>query len=333
MTAVDWLDSLSPWPRDGFGLERMRELLGQLGDPQDAYPAIHVVGTNGKSTATVTIEQLLLAEGLSRRLDDLAARRLVERAHPYRRRARPTSRRRSLASARLPSASGRRSSRSSPRPRSRRSQTRVSTPRSSRRGSAVGSMRPTSSARGSSSSPTSGSSTRMSSATRSRRSRPRSSLSRPRTPWSSSPTTRTPHLVPGRELRIGGAREAAEAFVGHPIAADPSVALPGRLEQRDGEIRDGAHNPDGARYLVDRLPAGEYTVVASILARQGRRRDAAGAPARGSRFVATRSSSERALAGSGSRRARSAASSSTSRRSTIRWPRWLAPTSSASRCS
>ncbi len=30
-----------------------------------AYPAIHVVGTNGKSTATVTIEQLLLADGLS----------------------------------------------------------------------------------------------------------------------------------------------------------------------------------------------------------------------------------------------------------------------------
>ena len=43
----------------------MRALLAELGDPQDAYPAIHVVGTNGKSTATVTIEQLLLSEGLS----------------------------------------------------------------------------------------------------------------------------------------------------------------------------------------------------------------------------------------------------------------------------
>ena len=65
MTAVEWLDAMSPWPRDGFGLDRMRALLAELGDPQDAYPAIHVVGTNGKSTATVTIEQLLLAEGLS----------------------------------------------------------------------------------------------------------------------------------------------------------------------------------------------------------------------------------------------------------------------------
>ena len=65
MTAVEWLDTLSPWPRDGFGVDRMRELLAELGDPQQAYPAIHVVGTNGKSTATVTIEQVLLAEGLS----------------------------------------------------------------------------------------------------------------------------------------------------------------------------------------------------------------------------------------------------------------------------
>jgi dihydrofolate synthase/folylpolyglutamate synthase len=62
-SAVDWLDAMSPWPRGGFGLERMRALLAELGDPQHAYPAIHVVGTNGKSTATVTIEQLLLSDG------------------------------------------------------------------------------------------------------------------------------------------------------------------------------------------------------------------------------------------------------------------------------
>ena len=59
-----WLESLSPWPAE-FGLGRMRTLLASLGDPQLAYPAIHVVGTNGKSTATRTIEALLLAEGLS----------------------------------------------------------------------------------------------------------------------------------------------------------------------------------------------------------------------------------------------------------------------------
>ena len=62
---IAWLASLSPWPEDGFGLERMKALLAALGDPQDAYPAVHVVGTNGKSTATLTIEQILLADGLS----------------------------------------------------------------------------------------------------------------------------------------------------------------------------------------------------------------------------------------------------------------------------
>src|SRR5918995_7510810 len=64
VSAVEWLDSLSPWPSEGFGVERMLALLAELGNPQNAYPAVHVVGTNGKSTATITIEQLLLAEGL-----------------------------------------------------------------------------------------------------------------------------------------------------------------------------------------------------------------------------------------------------------------------------
>ena len=62
---IEWLESLSPWPADGFGLDRMRALLTELGEPQLAYPAVHVVGTNGKSTATRTIEALLHAEGLS----------------------------------------------------------------------------------------------------------------------------------------------------------------------------------------------------------------------------------------------------------------------------
>jgi dihydrofolate synthase/folylpolyglutamate synthase len=63
--AVDWLESLSPWPKDGFGLERMRALLAGLGDPQLAFPSVHVVGTNGKSTTTRTIEETLLHDGVS----------------------------------------------------------------------------------------------------------------------------------------------------------------------------------------------------------------------------------------------------------------------------
>ena len=63
---TDWLASLSPWPKE-FGLGRMRTLLAAFGDPQLAYPAIHVVGTNGKSTATRTIEaQLASGKGMGR---------------------------------------------------------------------------------------------------------------------------------------------------------------------------------------------------------------------------------------------------------------------------
>ncbi len=50
-SATDWLETLSPWPEDGFGTERMRELLARVGDPQRAFRSVHVVGTKGKSTA------------------------------------------------------------------------------------------------------------------------------------------------------------------------------------------------------------------------------------------------------------------------------------------
>ena len=60
---VAWLESLSPWPEE-FGLERMRELLSALGDPQKAFRAIHVVGSNGKTTTTRLTEALLAGEGL-----------------------------------------------------------------------------------------------------------------------------------------------------------------------------------------------------------------------------------------------------------------------------
>jgi dihydrofolate synthase/folylpolyglutamate synthase len=43
----------------------MRALLHELGDPQERFPAIHVVGTNGKSTTTRLTEALLLDAGVS----------------------------------------------------------------------------------------------------------------------------------------------------------------------------------------------------------------------------------------------------------------------------
>ena len=61
---TDWIASLSPWPEE-FGLGRMRALLTELAEPQRAYPAIHVVGTNGKSTVTRRAAAFLAREGLA----------------------------------------------------------------------------------------------------------------------------------------------------------------------------------------------------------------------------------------------------------------------------
>src|SRR4051812_17294277 len=47
-----------------FGLERMRRLLTALGSPQDRFAAIHVVGTNGKSSTVRFTAALLEAHGL-----------------------------------------------------------------------------------------------------------------------------------------------------------------------------------------------------------------------------------------------------------------------------
>jgi dihydrofolate synthase/folylpolyglutamate synthase len=96
------------------------------------------------------------------------------------------------------------------------------------------------------------------------------------------------------------AEAAATAFLGRPVNAAPArdVHPPGRLEfrgERPLEIWDGAHNPAGVDWLLERLPRRRYVVVASILADK----DAAamlGALARvAERIVATQSTSPRAL--------------------------------------
>jgi dihydrofolate synthase / folylpolyglutamate synthase len=48
-----------------FGLERMHELMERLGHPEREFDAIHVVGSNGKSSTVRYIEALLEAEGFS----------------------------------------------------------------------------------------------------------------------------------------------------------------------------------------------------------------------------------------------------------------------------
>jgi len=105
--------------------------------------------------------------------------------------------------------------------------------------------------------------------------------------------------VPGAS-NLALAVAAAEAHLGRPVdphAAD-GLAVPGRLERRGEqplEIWDGAHNLAGIGYLLPRLPAHEYTIVASILADKDAEAMLRALTALGSSFLATQSSNPRAL--------------------------------------
>jgi dihydrofolate synthase/folylpolyglutamate synthase len=50
---------------DHLSLDRMRALVDLLGEPQHAYPVIHVTGTNGKGSTAAMIASLVRAHGLS----------------------------------------------------------------------------------------------------------------------------------------------------------------------------------------------------------------------------------------------------------------------------
>ncbi len=296
MTAVEWLDTLSPWPRDGFGVERMRRLLAELGEPQDAYPAIHVVGTNGKSTATVTIEGLLRRDGLSVgatisphvvswseriRVDgaEVDFEEAVARVREAAERLGATQFEIVTAAALAAFADagvdvavveaglgGRLDATNVLRSRVVLL-TSVALEHTDVLGDTVDEI-----------------------------AREKLAVA-PADCVVVLPDGAFVDLVPGRDVVLGGAHEAAEAFLGRPLARGPDAVLPGRLERRGSEVRDGAHNPHGVRYLLERLrdEAGDFTVVVSILADK----DADGMLRElrrlGPRLVATRSSSERAL--------------------------------------
>ena len=103
-------------------------------------------------------------------------------------------------------------------------------------------------------------------------------------------------LVPERRVVIGGAREAAGAFVGHAVDGEVEVSLPGRLERRGpDEVRDGAHTPEAVDWLLARLEPREWTIVASILRDKDVDAMLSRLAAAGPRLIATRSSNARAL--------------------------------------
>ncbi len=93
---------------------------------------------------------------------------------------------------------------------------------------------------------------------------------------------------------------AADAHLGRPV--DPHAAdglqIPGRLERRADaplELWDGAHNLAGIGYLLPRLPDRRFTIVASILADKDADAMLRALTAVGDTLIATRSSNERAL--------------------------------------
>jgi dihydrofolate synthase/folylpolyglutamate synthase len=291
-SAADWVAALSPWPADGFGLERIRAVLAELGEPQRRYPAIHVVGTNGKSTLTRTVDATLRSErlqvgsyvsphvsGWGERIhvdgEEADFEAAVARVRPVCGRLRATQFETLTAAALQAFADagvdvavveaglgGRLDATNVLDAR-----VVVLTNVSLEHAEVLGD-------------------------TREAIAREKLAVAGPdavvvlgEPEWA--------HLVPGNAVVEGAAAEAVEAFLGR--AVEPvATTLPGRLERLDGEIRDGAHNPAGAAWLVERI--GQVAViVCSVLADKDVDAMLAALASRSDRLVATRSSSPRAL--------------------------------------
>ncbi|MGE0879906.1 MAG: folylpolyglutamate synthase/dihydrofolate synthase family protein [Acidimicrobiia bacterium] len=52
-------------PKQPPTLERMARLMSVIGDPQHAYPVVHITGTNGKGSTAQIVTRLLMAHGLT----------------------------------------------------------------------------------------------------------------------------------------------------------------------------------------------------------------------------------------------------------------------------
>jgi dihydrofolate synthase / folylpolyglutamate synthase len=292
---IAWLASLSPWPVDGFGLERMQALLSSLGDPQLAYEAVHVVGTNGKSTAAVTVEQLLLADGLS------VGTTLSPHVRAWEERIRVDGREIDLGRAlrRIRAAAVRHEATQF------ETVTAAAFAAFADAGVAVAVVEAGLGGRHDATNVLRSrvvlltnvglEHTDVLGATVAAIAREKLAVVHHDNTIVVLPDDTFAPLVPAGHIVIGGAREAAEAFAGHALGGDPAVHLPGRLEHRPGEVRDGAHNPDGVAWLREQLPAADYTIVASILADKNDAAMLAGLATLGRRLVATQSTNARAL--------------------------------------
>jgi len=289
---ASWLDSQTPWPKK-FGLGRMRTLLAALGDPQLAYPAIHVVGTNGKSTATLTIEALLRAEGLAVgstisphirgwaeriRVDGAPAdfEAAVARVRPEAE-AQETTQFETVCAAAFVEFAAR--------------QVDVAVVEAGLGGrldatnvlrthvvllTNVGLEH-----------------TDVLGETREEIAAEKLAVVQEGT-IAVLPDEEFAGLA-GPNVVLGGAREAAEAFLGRRLEQEVEVSLPGRLERRGEEVWDGAHNAEGAAWLVRQLAPANYVLCVSVLRDKDATAMLAELAALGGTLVATQSSNPRAL--------------------------------------
>jgi dihydrofolate synthase/folylpolyglutamate synthase len=291
-SATEWVASLSPWPEE-FGLDRMRQLLAALGDPQRAFPSVHVVGTNGKSTATRTIAALLRAEGLS------AGAYTSPHVSGWHERldCDPESFERSVA--RIRGAAEKLGATQF------EALTAAALAEFAEVGVDVAVVEAGVGGRLDATNVVDApvvlltnvalEHTDVLGETRVEIAKEKLAVAHAARVVVMSDNTYSDLVPPGASVMTGGAREAAEAHLGRPVEHEVEVALAGRLERRGDEVWDGAHTPEAVDWLLARLPAREYVLCVSILgdkrvdellARLGRA---------GRNLVATRSTNERAL--------------------------------------
>jgi dihydrofolate synthase / folylpolyglutamate synthase len=290
---TDWIAALSPWPKE-FGLGRIRALLEVLGNPHRRFDSIHVVGSNGKSTATRTIAELSRAAGrragayTSPHVSGWAERIWVDGAEADFERAIARVR----TSAEQLSAT------------QFEALTAAAFAEFAEEGVEVAAVEAGLGGRLDATNVVDAPVVLLTNVTREHAEilgETPEEIAREKLAVAHAarvvvlPDNTFAHLVPRGEIRYGGAREAAEAYLGSPVTAEVDIHLPGRLERRNGLVLDGAHTPEAAEWLLARLPEQQHVLCVSIL----RDKDADAILERlaraGDTLVATRSSNERAL--------------------------------------
>jgi dihydrofolate synthase/folylpolyglutamate synthase len=303
VSAVEWLESLSPWPTDGFGTERMCELLARLGEPQRAYPSIHVVGTNGKTTTTRAAAQLLRAEGLhvgaytSPHVRGWAERIQVDEEDAELEAALARIRTdaeavgatqfevvTAAALARFEAArvdvavveaglGGRFDATNV-----LRSPVQILTNVSLEHTDVLGDTR------------------EAIAAEKLAVVQPGATVVLGEPEWEELARTNgaTRVIVEGGG-NVALARAAAAVFLGRPVEHEVHLQLPGRLERRGNALWDGAHTPEGVAYLLSHLDGRDYVLCVSLLADKDVETILARLATAGHTLVATTSSNSRAL--------------------------------------